>query len=61
MSAQVNPSGQTVLGSVANDKSQFFVPDVQIDYYKDSTPKFNRYVPFFVHSDSLNKDLFDRG
>lgn len=60
LAPQTSPSGQTLLGSVPNDPSQNPIFNVQIDYYSDKQ-QTTRYVPFFIPTNNINSDLFDRG
>ena len=61
LSQQTDPSGQTLLGSIPNDKSQTLIPNVQVDFYTKPEERDSRYMPFFVRVDNVNNGIFERG
>lgn len=50
---QTTPDGQTILGSIVNDKSQNMASGVTLDYYNNQTGQ-NLYIPFFVPNNDVN-------
>ena len=58
--AQTDPDGQSLLGSIPNDKSQSMVSSVTIDYYNNPNGT-DKYVPFFIPSNNANAEIFNRG